>query len=165
MQFVLIDKLVLLEPGRRAGARVTFPPDADFFADHFPGFPVVPGVLLTEAMGQAAGWLLAASMNFSRWPLLAMIDQAKFMRHVLPGEEVTIAVDVSGVHERDAEVTAEASVRGQRVARARLLFHTIDPPIDGPEAERFGQWAESTFRRLGGRDVLPGPSGQDGSRE
>lgn len=165
MQFVLIDKLVLLEPGRRAGARVTFPPDADFFADHFPGFPVVPGVLLTEAMGQAAGWLLAATAEFSRWPLLALIHQAKFMRRVLPGEEVNIAVELGAVHERAVEVTAEASVLGRRVARARLLFHIIDPPSDGPEAEGFGQWAEATFRRLGGRDLLPVPTGGDGSRE
>ena len=59
MRFVLVDRFLSVEPGRSATALKTFPPDDPVFDDHFPGLPVVPGVLLTEAMGQAAGWALA----------------------------------------------------------------------------------------------------------
>lgn len=152
---MLIDRLVALEPGRRACARVTFPADAEVFADHFPGFPVVPGVLLTEAMGQTGGWLLVATSGFSRWPLLSMIHAAKFLRQVVPGDEVEIEAELRGVQTRAAEISATASVRGQLVARARLLFHEIDPPLDGSAAGRFRDWAEGVFRDLGGRDLLP----------
>ena len=56
MRFVLVDRFLSVEPGRAATALKTFRPEDPVFADHFPGFPVVPGVLLTEAMGQTAGW-------------------------------------------------------------------------------------------------------------
>lgn len=164
MRFVLIDRLVALEPGHRAGARVTFAPGADFFADHFPGMPIVPGVLLTESMGQTAGWLLSATSGFRHWPALIMIQQAKFLRHVTPGEQVDIEVQVRGVHERTAEVATVASVGGQPVARARLLFHENDLP-SGESAAAFRQWAAATFRHLGGADLYPVAPEQGGSGE
>lgn len=163
MRFLLIDRLVALEPGRRASARITFRADADIFADHFPGFPLVPGVLLTEAMSQTGGWLLVATSGFARWPLLSMIHEAKFLKQVLPGDDVDIEAELRGVQTRAAEISATASVRGQRVARARLLFHEIDTPREGPGAEDFRQWSEQVFCDLGGRDLLAqGPAGGHG---
>lgn len=154
MRFVLIDRLVALEPGRRAEAQTTFLPGSSVFADHFPGFPLVPGVLLTEAMGQAAGWLLGATSGFARWPLLALIHQAKFVRPVVPGERIDIAAELRGVHGDDADIAAVAAIAGERVASARLLFHQIEPPLQGAEAERFRVWAADTFARLGGPALL-----------
>ena len=86
MRFVLIDRILELEPGRRAVATVRFDAAHDVFADHFPGMPIVPGVLVTEAMGQTGGWLLAATHGFESWPLLVMISNAKFRRLVRPDE-------------------------------------------------------------------------------
>jgi 3-hydroxymyristoyl/3-hydroxydecanoyl-(acyl carrier protein) dehydratase len=64
MRFVLVDRIHSLEPGVRVVASRLIPPDDDYFADHFPGFPVVPGVLLTEMMGQAA----AKALDVQRGP-------------------------------------------------------------------------------------------------
>ena len=80
MRFVLVSRFLAVVPGRSASAVARFDPEDEFFADHFPGFPIVPGTLLTEAMGQAAGGMLVPVAGEGRWPLLAMIERAKF-RH------------------------------------------------------------------------------------
>ena len=149
MRFVLIDRILTLEPGKRAVATKTFSPDETFFADHFPGFPVVPGVLLTEAMGQAGGWLLASETGLARWPLLSLIDRATFRRLVRPLEVLTLEATVRSRRGDDVEIRAEARVGEERVADARLLFHLFEPPAvrgEGPSA--FDAWARETFDRL-----------------
>jgi 3-hydroxyacyl-[acyl-carrier-protein] dehydratase len=148
VRFVLIDRFLELEPGVRAVALKTFDPGEEVFRDHFPGLAIVPGVLLTEAMGQAGGWLLAATLGFSRWPLLAMIDRAKFRRLVRPGEEIRLEAVVRSSRDTDYEIAGEASVGGERVAQARLLFHAFDFPLPDDERAQFGAWARETFRRL-----------------
>ena len=154
MRFVLIDKLIELEVGRRAVARMTFLQDEDVFLDHFPGFAVVPGSLITEAMGQAAGWLLASTLEFTSWPLLTMIDHAKFRRLVVPGDELRITVDLRSARDRDFEVAASASVGDARVADARLLFHAFDFRLPDGDRHRFMAWGREVFRQLGGEDLL-----------
>lgn len=153
MRFVLIDGFVELEPGRRAVAVKRFSAHEDFLEDHFPGFPVVPGVLITEAMGQAAGWLLAASHDFSRWPLLTMIERAKFRRLVAPEQELRLTVFLEPARGDDVVARAEASVEAERVAEARLVFHLFDPPLSAEARPRFRAWAESVFQTL-----LPAPA-------
>src|SRR5206468_7311420 len=119
MRFVLIDRLLELEPWKRAVATRTFSAEEEIFEDHFPGFPVVPGVLLTEAMGQTGGWLLSATLGFARWPLLTLVERATFRRFVRPGEELRLEAAVKTRREEDFEVRAEARVNGERVADAR----------------------------------------------
>ena len=159
MRFVLIDRLLELEPGRRAAAVKTFLPEEEIFRDHFPGFPVVPGSLLLEAMGQTGGWLLAGTLEFARWPLLNMVDNAKFFRFVRPGEEIRLEASVRSMKESDFELTGAASVGGESVARARYLFHAFTPPVDEARVAEFAVWTRRTFERLGGPPLLarPGP--------
>jgi 3-hydroxyacyl-[acyl-carrier-protein] dehydratase len=154
MRFVLIDRLLELEPGKRALATRTFAPEDDVFLDHFPGFPVVPGVLLTEAMGQTGGWLLSATLGFTRWPLLSLVERATFRRFVRPGEELTLEATLKGRHDDDFEVRAEARVGESRAADARLLFHAFTPDVSLEDSERFQAWGRETFRRLGGEALL-----------
>ena len=123
VRFVLVDRLVELEPGKRAVGRKTFHPDDEVFADHFPGYPIVPGVLITEAMGQTAGWLLVATLGFARFPLLTLIDSAKFRRHAFPGDELEMTATVRSIRADDYQVAVHASARGERIADARLWFH------------------------------------------
>lgn len=150
MRFVLIDRLLSLEPGHRATARVMFPPTLEIFEDHYPNLPIVPGTLMTEAMGQTAGWLIASTLQFRRWPLLSMIDQAKFYRFVRPGEVVITDAVIHSSHPDDFEVHAEAHIDGKRVARARLLFHAEKRSHESPGDLAFDRWAHDTFVRLGG---------------
>jgi 3-hydroxyacyl-[acyl-carrier-protein] dehydratase len=153
VRFVLVDRFVEMDPGRRAVARVTFDPALEIFADHFPGAPIVPGVLITEAMGQTAGWLIAAGEGFRRWPLLAMIDRAKFRRFVRPGEELELTACVQSASSRAYSVTAEAHVHGERVADARLAFHLVDPAALGHAPDALSTWTQDNAARLG----LPAP--------
>jgi 3-hydroxyacyl-[acyl-carrier-protein] dehydratase len=130
----------------------TFSEGEDFLADHFPALPVVPGVLITEAMGQTGGWLLAESLagegQERGWPLLTMIDRAKFRRLVRPGEELRLTATLSTRSQDDFEVRAEAHVNDDRVADARLLFHTFAIPLTGEERARFDDWVRDVRREI-----------------
>jgi 3-hydroxyacyl-[acyl-carrier-protein] dehydratase len=148
VRFVLVDRLLAIDPGRGISAQTVFPGSLELFADHFPGRPVVPGTLLTEAMGQAAGWLLSSMCSFQRLPYLIAIDQAKFFKPVFPGEEITLRATIQSARDSDFEINADAHVGGVRVARARLLFR-IESLIDGDDRPT-ERWARETFSRLGG---------------
>jgi 3-hydroxyacyl-[acyl-carrier-protein] dehydratase len=150
MRFVLVDRFLEVVPGVSACAVKTFPRDDDFFADHFPGFPVVPGALITEAMTQTAGWLLAYGFGFRQWPLLNMIDRVKLRRFVRAEEEIRISVRVRSSRKRDFDVGAQADVCGSRVAEGRFLFHTLSPETlgDAQDARRLQAWTRAVSRDL-----------------
>lgn len=154
MRYVLLDRLLELEPGVRVLAERCFPRADEIFDDHFPGAPIVPGALLVESMGQAGGWLIAATLGFTRWPLLTMIDSAKFRTVVAPGERILIEGMLRATRGDSFEVATKATVADRRVATARLRLHAVDTePLFG--SSDFPDWARETFRALGGED-LPG---------
>lgn len=154
MRFILIDRILELEPGRRALARKTFAADEDFLADHFPGLPVVPGVLLTEAMAQTCSWLVSSTIHFERWPLLQMIEKAKFRHPVVPGEELLIEAVIESERATAFAVRAEIHAAGRRAAEARLVLHLLEPVAAGPAHDRLVAWSRRTFRELGGEALL-----------
>lgn len=122
MRFLLVDRILSMTPGRDIVALRTIPPDEDYFRDHFPGFPVVPGVLLTEMMGQAA----AKSLNAERRPrgnaMLARILSASFRQWVRPGDEVHLHAAIESNEEKFATADCRAEVGGRAVAHAKLFF-------------------------------------------
>ncbi len=150
MRFVLVDQFLSVEPGRGATALKTFRPEDPVFADHFPGLPVVPGVLLTEAMGQTAGWALATRLGPDRFPLLTMVERAKFRRLVRPGEEVRLEAELEETRGRTWAARTRASVGGERAAEARLVFHAVarPPGVTGFDAWRAGVLRETGLQRL-----------------
>jgi 3-hydroxyacyl-[acyl-carrier-protein] dehydratase len=122
MRFVLVDRIVALEPGVRVQASRRIPEDEDYFQDHFPGFPVVPGVLLTEMMGQAAAKALDAERRPRGKAMLAKILSASFRQWVRPGDEVELHAQLSANTDRFAQADCQASVKGATVAQAQLFF-------------------------------------------
>ncbi len=160
MRYILIDRLLELEPGVRVVAERRFPRDDEIFDDHFPGWPIVPGALLAESMGQAGGWLVAATLDFERWPLLTMIDDAKFRTPVAPGEHILVEATLRSTRGDDFEVMSTATVNGRRVAGARLLYHVFDSS-SRPGSHGFDTWARETFSALGGDSLLPGRAETD----
>lgn len=146
MRFVLVDRFVELAGGR-AVALKTFSPDEDFLADHFPGFPVIPGALLAEAMGQTGGWLIAWGEGFRRWPLLTMIDGVKLRRFVRPGEEIRLSAELRSSTGDAYEVRGEAEVGGRRVAEGRFLFRAFASDL-ATDPARFAAWTRATADRL-----------------
>lgn len=155
MRFVLVDRLVTVVRGQRAEAVTSFAVDDPLFLDHFPGRPIVPGVLVTEALGQTAGWLIAATLEFSRFPLLVLIEHMKFRRTVPPGAAIALAARVVDRDEPTWRMAVTATAGGQRVADGTLVFQTF-PPAGDPGV--FDAWRVETFARLHGPAALREPS-------
>ncbi len=122
MRFILVDRIVALEPGQSIVATRRIAPDEDYFRDHFPGFPVVPGVLLTEMMAQAAGKCLDAERRPRGKAMLAKILSASFRQWVRPGDEVQLHASISANDERFATAECKAEVDGHPAAQAKLFF-------------------------------------------
>lgn len=127
MRFHLVDRILVLEPGVRVEASRRIPPDEDYFQDHFPGFPVVPGVLLTEMMGQAAAKALDGERRARGKAVLAKILSASFRQWVRPDDEVTLFATISTNTERYANADCRAEVSGKIVAQAQLFFTFVAP--------------------------------------
>src|SRR5450432_1439950 len=96
--FQLVDRILDLNIGEKTiSVEAQVPKTNTIFEGHFPGYPIMPGVLLIESMAQTSGWLLLALMNFERMPFLAAVKEAKMRGFVAPGELLTIHAGL--VHE------------------------------------------------------------------
>jgi len=122
VRFLLVDRILALEPGKSSRAEKTLAPDEELFRDHFPGFPVVPGVLLTEMMAQAAGKCLDAERRQRGKPMLAQIRSASFRDWVRPGETAEIVVTIGNSQDDVATARCHVEVGGRKVCSSDLLF-------------------------------------------
>ena len=121
--FLLIDEVVELEPGQRVVARKTVRPDEWYLAGHFPGRPVMPGVLIVEAMAQTgAVAVLSQEENRGRLALFAGIDDVRFKRIVEPGDELELECVIDTVRGPIGRGKATAKVGDELVARGTLTF-------------------------------------------
>ncbi len=121
--FLLIDEVVELEPGVRVVARKRVRPDEWFLKGHFPGRPIMPGVLIVEAMAQTgAVAVLSEEENRGRLALFAGIDGVRFKRIVEPGDELELTCDLERVRGPVGKGRAEARVDGELAARGTLTF-------------------------------------------
>ena len=129
--FQLIDRIVELDlPGRKISSEATVPRENEstIFQGHFPGYPLMPGVLLIEAMAQTSGWLLLALNSFERMAFLVAVRDAKFRTFVSPGQkligEAKVAHDGSGY----AVTQASISLDGRIVCDAAITLRVMDFP-------------------------------------
>jgi 3-hydroxyacyl-[acyl-carrier-protein] dehydratase len=117
--FIFIDEVIDLSPGERAACTKTFPPEQDFFRGHFPGDPLVPGVILSEALAQTAG--IAAGQPGRAFRLSA-IKAMKFLRPVRPLEVLTLNARKVAVVGKLWQFEVAASVAGQNVAEGVVVL-------------------------------------------
>ena len=127
--FQMIDRILdlnMVEKTITVEAQV--PKTSPVFEGHFPGYPIMPGVLLIESMAQTSGWLLVGLMKFERMPFLAAVKEAKMRGFVAPGELLT--VEASMVHEGSGYAITEAKVKvgGKLRSNATLTFSHIPFP-------------------------------------
>jgi 3-hydroxyacyl-[acyl-carrier-protein] dehydratase len=121
--FLLIDEVLELEPGERVVALKRVRRDEWFFRGHFPGRPVMPGVLIVEAMAQTgAVAVLSEEENRGRIALFAGIDDTRFKRIVEPGDELQLECTLEQVRGPIGKGKARATVDGQLAARGTLTF-------------------------------------------
>lgn len=127
--FKLIDRILdlnVVEKTIKVEAQV--PEHNTIFEGHFPGFPIMPGVLLTEAMAQSSGWLLLGVMKFERMPFLAMIKEAKMRGFVSPGQLLTIDAKIEHEGSGFAVTSAKVRVGTELKCSADLTFRHIPFP-------------------------------------
>lgn len=120
--FIFIDEIVAHTPGESAVARKRFPASTPFFAGHFPGRPIVPGVILTEALAQAAG--IAAGQS-GRSFLLSAIRSMKFPTAALPEETIVLSVRKIGAMGPLWQFEARATVGDRVVAEGTLVLNEV----------------------------------------
>ena len=126
--FALVDKILDYVPGQRAVGikNVTF--NEPHFQGHFPGRPIMPGVLIVEAMAQVGGIVLGQLPDIEQglW-MFAGIDKVKFRRPVVPGDRLLMTVELQWVKRRRfAKMQAIAEVDGQKVCEGELMFSMVD---------------------------------------
>ena len=146
--FLLVDRILEIEPGRRVVGVKNVTINEAFFQGHFPGQPIMPGVLIIEAMAQVGGVLLMRTLNASPEKKLLYftgIDRAKFRRPVLPGDQIRFEVELlhlrsrnDKLKSRNGKMQAHAYVEGRLVAEAELSCVLVEQGMlhRSPDAEQ-----------------------------
>jgi 3-hydroxyacyl-[acyl-carrier-protein] dehydratase len=141
--FLLVDEVEELEAGVRCVATRTLRADDFWFAGHFPGNPVMPGVLIVEALAQtatlaaaSAGASSAAGSMEGKIGLFAGIDKVRFKRVVKPGDTLRLEAEIVAVHGPVGRAKVKATVAGQLACRGELMFAIVDAAaIEAGEAK------------------------------
>ncbi len=121
--FLLVDRILEVEPGRRAVGLKQVTINEPFFQGHFPGHPIMPGVLIVEALAQVgAVAVLSLPENRDKLALFAGIDNFRFRRPVVPGDSLRLAVELTRMRGAVGKGQARALVDGQVVADGELMF-------------------------------------------
>ncbi len=125
--FLFLDEVTVLEPGSRVVARKRVREDEWFLTGHFPGRPIMPGVIIVEAMAQTgAVAVLADDVNRGKLALFAGINDVRFKRMVLPGDELELICEVERMRGPVGRGKATATVDGELAARGTLMFAVTD---------------------------------------
>jgi len=132
--FLLVDRILELEPGKRAVGIKNVTRNEEFFNGHFPGNPIMPGVLIVEHAAQVGGVLLLTTTGKQgKLALFAGIDSMKFRRIVVPGDQIVTEVTLLRVGSRAGKVSVISRVEGEVVAEGQYTFAFIpDPSYEPP---------------------------------
>lgn len=126
MKFVLVDCISELEPGKRIVARKALSLAEEYLADHFPAFPVLPGVLMLEALVQASAWLVREALDFA--PSLVVLKEARnvtYKSFVAPGQLLTIESSCKELSPEQSLFAARGSVDGREIVKANLALRHL----------------------------------------
>lgn len=147
MRFLLIDRITSWDPGTSARAVKNVALSEDFFDDHFPTKPIMPGVLLIEGMAQLSGILIEEGIRRDEGrnvkALMSIVDKAKFRKPVHPGDTLVYEAKVLSVNELGGRAEVKAMCEGEPVAECTLVFsfHEIDHPrLEARRTEILNGW-------------------------
>jgi 3-hydroxyacyl-[acyl-carrier-protein] dehydratase len=126
MRWIWIDRFLEFNSGKSAKAVKNLSLAEDYFADHFPGYPVFPGALLLEGLAQTGGILVGDANEFREKVVLAKIPKARFYRDVLAGEQLIYEVELLHLRPEGASVQGRALAGNELVAEAEIFFAHLD---------------------------------------
>ncbi|MGE5593724.1 MAG: 3-hydroxyacyl-ACP dehydratase FabZ [Betaproteobacteria bacterium] len=130
--FLLVDRITELEQGKRAVGVKNVTIGEPFFQGHFPGNPVMPGVLILEAMAQVVAFAaLGIEGARGKIPYLVAVDKARFHRPVVPGDQLRLETELVRVRRDSGRAACSAFVDGKLVADAEMTFALVDAPAGG----------------------------------
>lgn len=167
MRFILIDRITELVRGESIVAVKNLSLAEEYLADHFPGFPVMPGVLMLEALTQAGAWLIRDMEDFAH--SVIVLKQAKTIKYgsfVEPGRQLRLRLDVVTHGETDTTFKASGSIEGQEMVKGRITLtrynlrdrapslHATDTLITSGLRDLFGTLRKGS---VGARAILRGP--------
>ncbi len=149
MRFFLIDRITLWEVGAVAEAVKNVAMSEDFFDDHFPRRPVMPGVLMIEGMAQLAGLLAEASLKAKHGrdakAILTVLERTKFRAMVRPGDTLLYRAEMTSVNSGGAKAKVQGSRDGRIVVTSGMVFafkYVDDPLLDSRRAKLLKTWME-----------------------
>jgi 3-hydroxyacyl-[acyl-carrier-protein] dehydratase len=143
--FQMVDRITALDlAGLRIATACQVPEQSPVFEGHFPGYPILPGVLMIETMAQTGGWLVLATLGCTRMPFLMQVEKAKMRSFVSPGQ--ALEAEAHLVHEGSgyAVVKASISVAGKKVTDAEIRYGVVPFPNETLKAAML-----ETARRVG----------------
>ena len=128
--FLLVDRIVELEPDKRVVGLKNVTINEQFFQGHFPGMPVMPGVLIIESMAQVAGVMIYREIADPKSKLIYFtgIESARFRRPVVPGDQLRIEMELLNRRTNFGKLQGRATVEGKLAAEAIVTFAMIDHP-------------------------------------
>jgi 3-hydroxyacyl-[acyl-carrier-protein] dehydratase len=148
MRFRFIDRILEIEPGHRIVAEKTLRPDEDYLRDHFPNFPVMPGVLMLEAMFQASMWLVRKSEDFRH--AVVVLKEARNIKYadfVQPGQTLRLSAEILKQADRTITLKAEGRVNGIAAVNGRIVVEIFDQAEQNPSFETSDGYSRIRMRQ------------------
>ncbi|MFT7520627.1 MAG: 3-hydroxyacyl-[acyl-carrier-protein] dehydratase [Kiritimatiellia bacterium] len=140
MRWIFLERIDELVPGERIRGVTRWPADLELFDDHFPGWPVVPGVLVMESLAQLAGKAIGYTVRQQRgdwpFPILSMMHNVKFRRFVRPDQEVVLEAEFMALRDESASMKVRARVDGKITSQAEQIFVFNAVPLQEPGAAK-----------------------------
>jgi 3-hydroxyacyl-[acyl-carrier-protein] dehydratase len=157
MRFCLLDRIVELEPGVRVTGVKRLRPDEDYLRDHFPRFPVMPGVLMLEAMYQASAWLVRQSEGFAHSVVvLKEARNIKYSDFVTPGKELVVTAEILKQDDTLTTLKAQGSIDGNLAVNGRLVLERFNVADRFPRRRSTDPYLRAEMRDVLKRLLAPG---------
>lgn len=146
MSWYFIDRIIDIEVGKRARGLKVFSIGEEFFQEHFPKYPIVPGVIVLESLAQLSGKLIGYSVykerGFWPFPIVTMMQDVKFRRFLSPGDTIETYSEIENMREESCEVKVRALSLEKVVVEARMFFIFNPKGLDSEEAQKMVEMNE-----------------------